>query len=200
MTHHVFFTVNGERIRVHSMFTTEQEAQASMNGDLNLKIIFAFHELFIVAFKDVEPPLEAIATMRVTADEVRAFNDTLTNEEVHEVLCGVENDMQPDITFWIDEVVKKRPNIETQRATVSNFVEREKAGEPLYPADYEEALLIYKKRMAVLGYVHLEYQTVEDIINKPYEALPEILSCFPPVSSSTQEQLISGALPDEVQP
>ena len=203
----VFFTVSGERIRIHSIFTTQQEANCVLNGYYDdLKIVHdAQHGLYFVAYENVEPPFEAVATMRVTADEVRGFNNTLSDDEVSEVLCGVESDMQPDagsILFWIDEVVKNRiaNSCDGQRAIIQKLVQREKAGETLHHADYVEALAIYKNRMSVLGYENLEFHYVEDIINNPLTALPEILSCFPLERDSTNELLIAGALPDEVQP
>lgn len=185
---HVYFTVNGERFRVHSIFTTEQEANCVVHGyyDEPIKVFHDVqHSLYFVVYENIEPPFEAVATMRVTADEVRGFNDTLTDDEVREVLSGVENDMQPDagsILFWIDEVVKARiaNSCDGQRAIIQKLVQREKAGETLHHADYVEALAIYKKRIEVLGYDHWEFHYVEDIINNPLTALPEILSCFPP--------------------
>jgi hypothetical protein len=54
---------------------------------------------------------EPLAVLRVTADDVLAFDKSLNIDEVREVLCAIENDMQTDpgnIQYWVDEVVSKR--------------------------------------------------------------------------------------------
>ena len=203
----VFFVVNNERVRVHSIFSTEQEANCSVHGyhDEPLKTLHdKQHNLYFVAYENIAPPFEASVTMRVTADEVRAFNNTLTDDEVVAVLRGVEYDMKPDIgsiVHYIDEVIAERipDTCDEQRTVIAELVRREKAGESLPRSEYIKALKIYKCRMKTLGYDHWEFYYVDDIVNSPLTALPEILSCFPPGTCSTQKRF-AGALPDEVQP
>lgn len=59
---------------------------------------------------------EPLAILRVTANDVLAFNKSLTSDEVREILCALENDMQTDpgnIQYWVDEVVSKRAIVQT---------------------------------------------------------------------------------------
>lgn len=54
---------------------------------------------------------EPLAILKVTAKDVLAFDKSLTSDEVREVLCALENDMQTDpgnIQYWVDKVVNNR--------------------------------------------------------------------------------------------
>lgn len=111
MNQAVFFTIENTRYRVHSIFTTEQEAFLVKGSVETLMVIKDVGGLFFVVYQDVEPNREPSAVLRLTAREVRHWDSSLTDDEVREVLGAVENDMCIDpsnVEYWIGEVVANR--------------------------------------------------------------------------------------------
>ena len=115
-------SLNGASIVVaeYSLF---QDMSTFFGGDTNPNFQ-AIDDNFVYYATDAEIELtddellliiypESVITLRVTANDVLSFDKSLTTDEVREVLCALENDMQIDsgnIRYWVDEVVAKRQN------------------------------------------------------------------------------------------
>lgn len=166
---------------------TEQEARDEAEKMYDSQEVVLDASDFVAHSIKLSGEEEPLAILRVTANDVLAFDNSLTADEVREVLCALENDMQTDpgnIQYWVDEVVSKRTTTQKtfskgdDRASIGFFrgdgdfellATLNNGGEQYSPEVFAEIVQLTVKKLN-------ESSNVDDIVALHREDAPDVIT------------------------